>query len=76
MTEAAMVLYGLYADKMNAVLAAQLKAPGETFSVQPHSTGPIVGFLSRGPLVDPPTVLYASTTTALSEVAYRADLVG
>ena len=35
-----------------------------------------MGFLSRGPLVDPPTVLYASTTTALAEVAFRADIVG
>lgn len=76
MTEAALMLYGLYAGKMNTMIAAQLKAPGETFYVQPHSTGPIVGFLSRGPLVDPPTVLYSSTTTALAEVAYRADIVG
>ena len=76
MTETALMLYGLYADKMNTMITAQLKAPGETFYVQPHSKGPIVGFLSRGPLVDPPTVLYASTTTALAEVAYRADIVG
>ncbi|MCY4411365.1 MAG: hypothetical protein OXC27_12945 [Caldilineaceae bacterium] len=76
MTDAALMMYGLYADKMNAMLAAQRKAPGDTFYVQPHSSGPIAGFLSRGPLVDPPTVMYASTKEELAVVSYRADIVG
>ncbi len=75
-TDAALMLNGLYGDKLDTMIAAQLKAPGETFYVQPHSTSSIVGFLPRGPLVDPPTVMYASTTTNLAVVSYRADIVG
>ena len=76
MTDAALMMYGLYADKMNTMLAAQLTAPDDTFYVQPHSSRPIAGFLSRGPLVDPPTAMYASTTEKIAEVSYRADIVG
>ena len=75
MRDAALMMYGLYADKMNTMIKAQRKVPGETFYVQPRSLSRIAGFLPRGPLVDPPTVLYASTTKKLVEVSYRADIV-
>lgn len=71
MAETGLFLNGVYERVLRGILYAKMRKPEDTFYLQPHSTRAMARFRQ-----DPPTVLFASTTTHLQLVSYRAEIVG
>lgn len=71
MTDIALFLNGVYERVLDGILCAQKNAANDTFYLQPYKSVAMARFRQ-----DPPTILYASTTTDLAQVSHRADIVG
>lgn len=76
MMDFALYLNGVYEGVLEEIIEAQNKHPGLICYLQPYSSDPIVKFAKEIPTATSPLTLYASVTSALSIVTYRAKIVG
>jgi len=76
MPPTALYINGVYEDTLQSILGAQAAMPESISMLQPYSGARIKLLANGSPSTEVATVLYMSTTTALSHVAYRASIVG
>lgn len=76
MPPTALYINGVFADTLQEILAAQNAQPELICMLQPYSGAKITMLAKEPPSTEHPTVLYMSTTTELTQVAYCANIVG
>jgi len=72
----ALFINGVFEDNLNEILAAQKKAPTETFFLQPYAGEKIKLLAESNPSPEHPVQLYLSVTDALAFVSFRAKIIG
>jgi len=76
MPSTALFINGVFENTLQEILAAQQAAPGLICMLQPYSSARIKLLADEPPSADGATTLYISTTTGLTQIAYRASIVG
>ena len=76
MPSTALYINGVFENTLQEIRAAQQAAPGLICLLQPYSSARIKLLAHEQPSPEHPTALYISTTTGLTQVAYRASIVG
>ena len=72
----AFYLNGVYQDVLEAILSVQSTRPEFTCYIQPYKSDKIKNFADNTPTTTNSVTLYASITTDLSHVHYKAEVVG
>jgi 5-methylcytosine-specific restriction endonuclease McrA len=75
MPSSALYINGVFEETLQGILAAQTATPGLICMLQPYSSARIKLLANEPPSPEQPTALYMSTTTGLTQVAYRAKIV-
>jgi hypothetical protein len=76
MPSSALYINGVFEQTLQEILAAQAATPGLICMLQPYSSARIKLLADEPPSPEQATALYMSTTTGLTQVAYRARIVG
>ena len=76
MPSTALYINGVFDDTLREILAAQTATPGLICMLQPYSGARIKLLANEPPSTEHVTALYMSTTAGLTQVAYRASIVG
>lgn len=72
----ALFINGVFEDTLDEILAAQSKAPSETFFLQPYAGEKIKLLAESAPSPENKLQLYLSVTDSLAFVSFRAKIVG
>ena len=72
----ALYMNGIYKDVLEEILSVQSSEPDLVCYLQPYKSSRILRLVEQPPTPGTPIVLYASITSALSEVYYRAEVIG
>lgn len=76
MSSTSLYLNGVFEDTLKEILVAQTATPGLVCLLQPYSATKIKMLANQPPTLEQAKMLYMSTTTELTQVAYRAKIVG
>ena len=72
----ALYINGIYENVLKEILAIQGSKPDSVCYLQPYKAARILRLSKQPPTPETPVILYASTTSALSEVRYQAEIIG
>lgn len=72
----ALYLNGIYQGVLEEIYSVQAEEPDHICYLQPYKAERIVRFVNSPPSQSDPITLYASITSALSQVHYKAEIVG